>query len=145
VSFPEPRPGLVIRYSYLWEREAREGREEGVKDRPCAIVLVLLREGEHPIVRVLPVTHSAPSDPADAVEIPQGTKIRLGLDSERSWVMLSEANDFIWPGPDLRPAINGDPSSIAYGMLPPAFWTLLRDRLVARWRETRPKVTRRTE
>src|ERR1041384_8368409 len=22
VSFPEPRPGLVIRYSYLWEREA---------------------------------------------------------------------------------------------------------------------------
>ena len=59
MSWPEPRPGLLIRYSYLWEREAREGREEGVKDRPCAIVLVLLREGEHPIVRVLPVTHSA--------------------------------------------------------------------------------------
>jgi hypothetical protein len=47
VSWPVPRPGLVIRYSYLWESEARQGREEGVKDRPCAIVLVILREGEH--------------------------------------------------------------------------------------------------
>jgi hypothetical protein len=99
VSFPEPRPGLVIRYSYLWEREAREGREEGAKDRPCAIVLVVLREGEHPIVRVLPVTHSPPADPADALEIPQATKRRLGLDAERSWVVLTEANDLIWPGP----------------------------------------------
>jgi len=145
LSFPEPRPGLVIRYSYLWEREARQGREEGVKDRPCAIVLVLLREGEHPIVRVLPVTHSAPSDAADALEIPQLTKRRLGLDSERSWVVLREANDFIWPGPDLRPAINGDPSSIAYGILPPGFMKVLRERLLARWREKRPKVTRRAE
>jgi hypothetical protein len=145
VSFPEPRPGLVIRYSYLWEREALEGREEGVKDRPCAIVLVLLRESEHPVVRVLPVTHVAPIDPADSLEIPQVTKQRLGLDSERSWVMLNEANDFIWPGPDLRPAVNGDPASVAYGMLPPGFMKVLRERLIARWRETRPKVTKRTE
>jgi hypothetical protein len=145
VSWPEPQPGLVIRYSYLWEREAREGREEGVKDRPCAIVLVLLREGEHPIVRVLPVTHAPPADPADALEIPQATKLRLGLDSERSWVVLSEANDFIWPGPDLRPAVNGDPASVAYGMLPPGFMTVLRERLLVRWRERRPAVTKRTE
>ena len=74
MSFPEPRPGLVIRYSYLWGREAREGREEGVKERPCAIVLVLLRKGAHPIVRVLPVTHSSPANPADALEIPSATK-----------------------------------------------------------------------
>lgn len=145
MNWPEPQPGLVIRYSYLWEREAREGREEGVKDRPCAIVLVILREGAHPIVRVLPVTHSAPVDPADALEIPQSTKLRLGLDSERSWVVLSEANDFIWPGPDLRPTVNGDPSSAAYGMLPPGFMTVLRERLLARWREKRPSVTTRTE
>ena len=42
MSWPEPFPGLVVRYSYLWEREASQGREEGVKDRPCAVVLVLL-------------------------------------------------------------------------------------------------------
>ena len=144
MSWPVPRPGLVIRYSYLWESEARLGREEGAKDRPCAIILVLLREGEHPIVRVLPVTHAPPVDPADALEIPQPTKQRLGLDSERSWVMLSEANDFIWPGPDLRPAVNGDPASVAYGMLPPGFMAVLRGRLAQRRRE-KLAVTRRTE
>ena len=144
MSWPVPRPGLVIRYSYLWESEARLGREEGAKDRPCAIILVILREGEHPIVRVLPVTHTPPADPADALEIPQPTKQRLGLDSERSWVMLSEANDFIWPGPDLRPAVNGDPASVAYGMLPPGFMAVLRERPAQRRRE-KLAVTRRTE
>ena len=144
MSWPVPRPGLVIRYSYLWESEARLGREEGAKDRPCAIILVLLREGAHPIVRVLPVTHAPPVDPADALEIPQPTKQRLRLDSERSWVMLSEANDFIWPGPDLRPAVNGDPASVAYGMLPPGFMAVLRGRLAQRRRE-KLAVTRRTE
>jgi hypothetical protein len=145
VTWPVPHPGLVIRYSYLWEREARQGREEGVKDRPCAIVLVLLREGEHPIVRVLPVTHTPPTDPADALEIPQATKRRLGLDWDRSWVVLTEANDFVWPGPDLRPAASGDPQSVVYGVLPPGFMRVLRERLLQRWREKRMAVTRRTE
>lgn len=145
MNWPVPRPGLVIRYSYLWESEARQGREEGVKDRPCAIILVLLRQGAHPIVRVLPVTHTPPADPADALEIPQATKQRLGLDSERSWVVLSEANDFIWPGPDLRPAVNGDLSSVVYGVLPPGFMRVLRERLLQRWRAKRMAVTGRTE
>jgi len=95
-------------------------------------------------VRVLTVTHAPPVDPADALEIPQPTKQRLGLDSERSWVMLGEANDFIWPGPDLRPAVNGDPASVAYGMLPPGFMAVLRERLAQRRRE-KLAVTRRTE
>ncbi len=135
----------MIRYSYLWEREAREGREEGVKDRPCAIVLVLLRDGDAPIVRVLPVTHSAPADPADALEIPLPTKQRLGLDSSRSWVVLTEANDFVWPGPDLRPAVSGDLSSVAYGILPPVFIKALRERLTDRWRKAGAKAVSRTE
>jgi hypothetical protein len=145
VSWPVPQPGQVIRYSYLWEAEARAGREEGVKDRPCAIVLVLLREGDTPVVRVLPVTHSAPADPADALEIPLPTKLRLGLDSARSWVVLTEANDFVWPGPDLRPAVSGDPSSIVYGMLPPGFMKVLRARLLERWRIVSARAVARTE
>jgi hypothetical protein len=144
VSWPTPQPGLVIRYSYLWESEAREGREEGVKDRPCAIILVVLRDGDHPIVRVLPITHSAPKNPDDGLEIPTVTKQRLGLDSERSWVMLTEANDFIWPGPDLRPAISGDLDSVAYGFLPPKFVTAIKARIAQRRRE-RFQPVRRTE
>jgi len=145
MSWPAPQPGLVIRYAYLWDREAREGREEGSKDRPCAIVLVVLRDGEHPIVRVLPITHSAPADPVDALEIPPLSKQRLGLDSERSWVVLSEANDFIWPGPDLRPAVPGDPATVAYGFLPPGFMRALKERLLERYRHHRHAAVARSE
>ena len=39
MTLPVPLPGLVIRYSFLWSREARAGATEGRKDRPCAIVV----------------------------------------------------------------------------------------------------------
>jgi hypothetical protein len=41
VPLPRPEPGLVLSYSYLWHTEHEEGREEGVKDRPCVIVVVV--------------------------------------------------------------------------------------------------------
>lgn len=145
MKWPEPRPGLVIRYAYLWEREARAGQEEGIKHRPCAVVLVLLRQGKAPIVRVLPITHAPPIDPDSALEIPLATKLRLGLDSERSWVVLDEANDFIWPGPDLRPAIAGNLASVVYGVLPPRFMATMKKRLLARYREKRAMAVKRAE
>jgi hypothetical protein len=36
MPLPEPEPGRVIRYNYLWAKEQEQGREEGRKDRPCA-------------------------------------------------------------------------------------------------------------
>jgi hypothetical protein len=42
VPFPEPYAGLVIRYSYLWKREQQARREEGTKDRPCAVVMAIM-------------------------------------------------------------------------------------------------------
>ena len=80
MSWPAPVPGLVV-------------------DRPCAVVLVLLDADDPPQVRVLPITQAAPAVADDALEIPPATKARLGLDSERSWVVLTEANDFRWPVP----------------------------------------------
>lgn len=112
MSWPTPRAGLVIRYSYLWQREAAAGREEGVKDRPCAIILAVEVEGGETVVYVLPITHSPPENPGDAVEIPQATKVRLGLDSERSWIVVSEGNSFVWPGPDLRPQTRRGPRNL---------------------------------
>ncbi len=41
MTLPKPVPGLVIRYSYLWYGEHRQGHEEGTKDRPCAIVAAI--------------------------------------------------------------------------------------------------------
>jgi hypothetical protein len=103
VTWPRPEAGLVIGYSYLWLREYREGREEGVKDRPCAIVLALTDDDGGTRVTVLPITHTSPSDPAKAIELPLATKERLGLDAERAWIVVGEGNEFLWPGPDLRP------------------------------------------
>lgn len=131
MAFPEPVPGLVIRYSYLWLADHRRGREEGVKDRPCAIILVTEDVDAEKTVTVLPVTHSPPGDPSLAMEIPSETKRRLGLDDARSWVVLNEANRFTWPGPDLRAATPGNAESVAYGLLPRAFYLELRARFVA--------------
>jgi tryptophan synthase beta subunit len=39
MSLPTPYPGLVISYSYLWATEHNKGAEEGVKARPCAILV----------------------------------------------------------------------------------------------------------
>jgi hypothetical protein len=145
VPFPEPVPGLVIRYSYLWAEEYGGGREEGVKDRPCAIILVSTEDRGEPVVTVLPVTHAPPADLELSVEVPAATKRRLGLDDERSWVVLTEANRFVWPGPDLRPARHGDAASIAYGQLPYALFETIRQKFIAAVRARRAGVFRRTE
>ncbi len=54
MSWPEPRPGLVIRYADLWRSEAEAGREEGVKDRPGAIVVAVKTEPGETVVYALP-------------------------------------------------------------------------------------------
>ena len=145
MSLPAPEPGLVIRYSYLWLREHREGREEGTKDRPCAIVLAAQNNDDGTRVLVVPITHSPPHNLDAAFELPQAVKRHLGLDTERSWVVLSESNLFDWPGPDLRRAGDRDDSSVAYGFLPPRLFAELRRRFAALEAAARSRRVRRTE
>jgi hypothetical protein len=145
VDFPKPRPGLVIRYSYLWSREKDEGREEGIKDRPCAVVLVLRSVDNRERVVVLPITHLPPRDPDFALEIPAETKTRIGLDADRSWIVLSEINRFTWPGPDLRPVVSGNLESIVYGTLPEHLIKKLRDRVLNILRRGRLSIVERSE
>jgi PemK-like, MazF-like toxin of type II toxin-antitoxin system len=134
VSLPQPIPGLVICYSYLWAREHGQGTEEGRKDRPCAIVAAhQVIEGRE-VVTVVPVTHTPPSDPLGAVEIPPALKTHLGLDELPSWIMITETNDFLWPGPDLRPIPGTRPPRFDYGMLPPRFFAHVRDRILQAYR-----------
>jgi hypothetical protein len=141
MPFPKPVQGLVIRYGYLWLDEYRQGREEGAKDRPCAVVLTTTREDGCEIVTVLPITHTPPATPTLAIEIPGATKKRLGLDGERSWVILTEANRFAWPGPDLRPS----PSGGAYGLLPYGLAEEIRTTFLALVQTRRALALRRTE
>ena len=143
--WPEPRPGLVIRYACLWDREARAGQEEGTKDRPYAVVLAMRDEGGDTRGYVLPITHAEPLCPDDAVELPQAVKQHLGLDDERFWVVLTEANAFTWPGSDLRPLPGLGPASVAYGDLPPRLLRMIRDRFIAIYRDRRRGLIRRSE
>ena len=131
MSLPKPELGLVIRYAYLWLREHQEGREEGVKDRPCAIILATRDQDGTTKTLVVPVTHSVPQRSADALELPAVLKRQLGLDAERSWAVVSESNFFTWPGPDLRRVGDRDDSSIVYGNLPPKFFAELKRRWLA--------------
>ncbi|HQS49946.1 MAG TPA: plasmid maintenance toxin (PemK-like) [Xanthobacteraceae bacterium] len=125
----EVRVGWIFRYAYLWDRQHREGREEGDKDRPCLVLaIVMTTEEGAPVVRVLPITHTPPADPAEAIEIPAEVKSRLRLDTERSWIVLTESNRFTWPGPDLRHA---ESDSGYYGALTPGLFAEVKRRFVA--------------
>lgn len=104
-----------MHYSYLWHDQGLRGMEEGTKERPCVIVSAMtVHEGVS--VTVVPITHRPPSAKDEAVEIPELTKQRLGLDSDRSWIMGNDFNLFLWPGPDLRPIPN-HPGRYAYGYI----------------------------
>jgi mRNA-degrading endonuclease toxin of MazEF toxin-antitoxin module len=145
-----PKPGELIRYSYLWHDEHRAGHEEGLKDRPCAVVMSLVTQAGETRLIVLPVTHSAPAKTANAVELPPDTKRRLGLDGMRSWIILDEANRFTWPGPDIRPfdkrSADKDPArTISYGFLPPGLFRLIRDRYLALDANSKTLTVQRTE
>jgi len=120
-TIPTPEAGLVISYGYLWHREHQAGQEEGRKDRPSVIVLAVEREDDGAtVVTVLPITHAAPIHPKMAVEIPSPVKRHLGLDDERSWIVVTEGNEFLWPGYDLRKVPRAD--RYEYGFLPPSFF-----------------------
>jgi hypothetical protein len=130
MALPEPECGLVISYSYLWKHESDAGQTEGVKDRPCAIVLAIESTPKHAkTVTVAPITHTPPSNPALAIEVPPKVKQHLGLDAKPSWIILDEFNEFAWPGFDLRP-VPGKPARYDYGFLPPALFARIIDRIL---------------
>jgi len=145
VSLPTPEAGLVVGYAYLWKAEYEQGREEGMKNRPCAIVLMANDEEGELIVTVVPITHTPPDRPDEAVEIPLPTKRRLGLDTERSWIVVNEVNRFVWPGPDLRPVSSGEPDRFDYGVLPPSLYRQVRERLQACAKAQRLHAVYRTD
>ena len=130
MGFPPPEPGLVLNYAYLWHDEHAKGLEEGRKDRPSVIVLCVMQAEDQPVVvTVLPITNAPPEDASSALEIPPEIKKHLGLDDARSWIVVAEGNEFVWPGYDLRKVPQKD--TFAYGFLPPRYFDKLRDTFVA--------------
>jgi hypothetical protein len=118
VKLPEPIPGLVIHYDYLWKRESLFGATNARKSRPAVIVVAVKRDAGKIRVAVVPVTHARPDGKSQAIELPRLTKERLALDDQQSWVITSELNVFDWPGYDLVPISAHTDMSPVYGQLP---------------------------
>jgi hypothetical protein len=92
VSFEQILTGAVIRYPYLWAREAHGGETEGRKDRPVAVG-VRLRRLDGDLILLFPITSSEPQTARFSVELPAIEKRRAGLDPTlRLWLILDEFN-----------------------------------------------------
>jgi len=131
VPLPKPQPGLVISYEYLWRHQHEAGLDYGAKARPCAIVVAVATSGGATEVVVAPITHLEPAPPSEGIEIPARVKKHLGLDGERSWVIVTDLNVFTWPGFDLHPIRHSPTGAFAYGFLPPKLHRAIADRIVA--------------
>jgi hypothetical protein len=142
MALPDPQLGLVISYSYLWHYESEKGQDEGRKDRPCVIILATEQADDGMMVTVVPITHRPPADAAIAIELPPRVKQHLGLDDQRSWIVLNEGNRFLWPGYDLKP-IRGAKGKFDYGFLPPALFNALLQRYAEIWRAGQGKAVPR--
>jgi hypothetical protein len=126
VPLPAPEKGLVVCYEFLWSHEADRGYELGEKRRPAVIVLTTRSEQGQIIVTVAPITHSAPGPGTHAIALPPKVKQYLGLDSEPSWIVCNELNEFVWPGYDLYPVPGGRLDQYEYGFIPPALYEQVR-------------------
>ena len=143
MPLPAPEPGLVISYAYLWRHEHNRGQEEGRKDRPCLIVLAVEGDGRRtPRVTVAAITHTQPHVDAFAVELPLKVKQHLGLDDERSWIILDEVNQFDWPGFDLR-SVPGRSDRFDYGFVPPRLYEAAKSKLLDAQAKRKAKVVLR--
>ncbi|HWA89199.1 MAG TPA: hypothetical protein VG889_04145 [Rhizomicrobium sp.] len=131
----------MIRYDYLWQREAASARPSG-KEPPACLVATLDDEADPQLVLILPITHARPSGGTIGVEIPPAVAHHLGLDDARSWIVISEANVDFWPNAGLAP-VAGKRGAYAYGLVPPALFERVRSRFLTLLAERRAKLVRR--
>jgi hypothetical protein len=120
MPLPKPAPGLVIRYDYLWTREAAIGRDQG-KERPACLIAAMDAAASPRFVVILPITHAPPGGDTVGVEIPPRVRQALGLDDAPSWVIVSEHNVDEWPNGGLAP-VPGRPGVFSYGFIPPGLF-----------------------
>ncbi len=97
------------------DQRSTGGPRGGVKDRPCAIVLAVSAAQDRT------GSSSCPSPTRRHSRLTRGSSCAPRprpasgwTTNERSWPIMSEGNDFIWPGPDLRPVAGQGSESIAY-------------------------------
>jgi hypothetical protein len=141
VAFPEPKPGLVVRYDYLWSREVAAGRDQG-KDRPTCLVAASDSLTRPRYVVLLPITHTSPAGDTVGVEVPARVKKTIGLDDTPSWVIVSEHNIDEWPNGGLSP-IPGKVGVFSYGFIPPGLFKEIKAKFLDLARQGKIDAVRR--
>lgn len=141
MPLPDPRPGLVIRYDYLWSREAAIGRDQG-KERPACLVAATDPATSPRFVVILPITHTRPDKDMAGVEIPAAVRKKLGLDDAPSWVIVSEHNVDEWPNAGLAP-LPGRPGVFSYGFIPPGLFAQVKAKFLELYDKGRTEGVRR--
>jgi hypothetical protein len=141
VAFPDPKPGLVVRYDYLWSRQAAAGRDQG-KDRPACLVAASDHLSTPRYVVLLPITHTQPDEETVGIEIPAKVRQAIGLDDAPSWVIVSEHNIDEWPNGGLS-HVPGRSSAFSYGFLPPGLFAQIKVRFLALARQNKSAAVRR--
>lgn len=107
------------------------------------VVVARIDQAADTLILAAPVTHAAPPNDAEAIEIPANVRKQLGLDRDQSWIMVNELNRFIWPGPDIRPAPGRE--TPLYDALPDWLFERVREGILRQNSSGRLKVTKRTE
>jgi hypothetical protein len=77
VSLDQLRTGCIIRFPYLWVREAERGETEGRKHRPAAVGVRISRPKGEDFLVLFPITSQPPSPDRFAVEIPEMESVGL--------------------------------------------------------------------
>ena len=140
MALPEPKPGLVIRYDYLWSNAAAAGRDHG-KDRPACLLAASDSTASPRFVVILPITHTPPAGETVGIEIPSRVRQAIGLDDAPCWVIASEHNVDEWPnGLDVIP---GRPGVFCYGFLPPRLFAQIKAKFLALSQHGRGSEVRR--
>jgi hypothetical protein len=111
-------------------------------DRPVVVVVATLIHEDRTVLLVAPVTHRRPIQ-GNGVEVPQRVKRHLGLDDERSWIVTTEFNRFVWPGPDVR-TVKGKTSPL-HGAIPAKLFEQARAQILAHRTTGRTTVVKRTD
>jgi hypothetical protein len=124
VAFPEPKPGLVVRYDDLRTHEAATGRDQG-KHRPACFVAASDSQTRPRFVVLLPITPTPPDGDTIGIEIPAKVKPAIGLDDARSWVIVSEHDIDEWASAGLS-TIPGKPGVFGDGFIPPGLFAQIK-------------------
>jgi hypothetical protein len=84
--------GDIVRFNYLWAREAKRGEETGRKSRPACIIV---RTATTPAALfLLPLTSQPPQAGVAAIAVPE-TECRRAKLRPPCWVIVDEYNRVI--------------------------------------------------